>query len=157
MEPGQSGEEGNEIPRRCAWLLRQLRAGRGRILRTSGSRIPSRPYRWERGSGPWLPTSVPKSRGCSKRNMSANSLHAALSQRRCAGEMLDAAYWKKGCSSLGKLRYCVLLGIGTSNRAMFDGPKGSGASRPRRWMIPRTCLKTRRNGLWRARVICHPI
>jgi uncharacterized protein (DUF2252 family) len=27
-------------------------------------------------------------------------------------EMLDAAYWKKGCSSLGKLRYCVLLGIG---------------------------------------------
>lgn len=27
-------------------------------------------------------------------------------------EILDAAYWKKGCSSLGKLRYCVLLGIG---------------------------------------------
>ena len=27
-------------------------------------------------------------------------------------EMLDAAYWKKGCSSLGKLRYCVLLGVG---------------------------------------------
>jgi uncharacterized protein (DUF2252 family) len=27
-------------------------------------------------------------------------------------EMLDAAFWKKGCSSLGKLRYCVLLGIG---------------------------------------------
>ncbi|MGH6836522.1 MAG: DUF2252 family protein [Methylocella sp.] len=26
--------------------------------------------------------------------------------------MLDAAYWKKGCSSLGKLRYCVLLGVG---------------------------------------------
>jgi uncharacterized protein (DUF2252 family) len=27
-------------------------------------------------------------------------------------DMLDAAYWKKGCSSLGKLRYCVLLGVG---------------------------------------------
>lgn len=26
--------------------------------------------------------------------------------------MLDAAFWKKGCSSLGKLRYCVLLGVG---------------------------------------------
>ena len=26
--------------------------------------------------------------------------------------MLDAVYWKKGCSSLGKLRYCVLLGVG---------------------------------------------
>jgi uncharacterized protein (DUF2252 family) len=27
-------------------------------------------------------------------------------------DMLDAAYWKKGCSSLGKLRYCVLLSVG---------------------------------------------
>lgn len=27
-------------------------------------------------------------------------------------EVLDAAYWVKGCSSLGKLRYAVLLGIG---------------------------------------------
>ena len=27
-------------------------------------------------------------------------------------EVLDAAYWMKGCSSLGKLRYAVLLGIG---------------------------------------------
>jgi uncharacterized protein (DUF2252 family) len=27
-------------------------------------------------------------------------------------DILDAAYWKKGCSSLGKLRYCVLLGVG---------------------------------------------
>jgi uncharacterized protein (DUF2252 family) len=27
-------------------------------------------------------------------------------------DMLEAAYWKKGCSSLGKLRYCVLLGVG---------------------------------------------
>jgi uncharacterized protein (DUF2252 family) len=26
--------------------------------------------------------------------------------------MLDAAYWVKGCSSLGRLRYAVLLGVG---------------------------------------------
>ena len=25
--------------------------------------------------------------------------------------IIDAAYWKKGCSSLGRLRYCVLLGV----------------------------------------------
>ena len=31
-------------------------------------------------------------------------------------EVLDAAYWMKGCSSLGKLRYAVLLGI--------DGKRG---------------------------------
>jgi uncharacterized protein (DUF2252 family) len=27
-------------------------------------------------------------------------------------KVLDAAYWRKGCSSLGRLRYAVLLGIG---------------------------------------------
>jgi uncharacterized protein (DUF2252 family) len=27
-------------------------------------------------------------------------------------EVLDAAYWMKGCSSLGRLRYAVLLGLG---------------------------------------------
>jgi uncharacterized protein (DUF2252 family) len=27
-------------------------------------------------------------------------------------EVLDAAYWVKGCSSLGRLRYAVLVGIG---------------------------------------------
>ena len=28
-------------------------------------------------------------------------------------EILDAAYWMKGCSSLGRLRYAVLLGLGS--------------------------------------------
>jgi uncharacterized protein (DUF2252 family) len=31
--------------------------------------------------------------------------------------MLDAAYWVKGCSSLGRLRYAVLAGIGKNARA----------------------------------------
>jgi len=34
-------------------------------------------------------------------------------------EVLDAAYWMKGCSSLGRLRYAVLLGVG-SNRGKND-------------------------------------
>jgi uncharacterized protein (DUF2252 family) len=29
--------------------------------------------------------------------------------------VLDAAYWMKGCSSLGRLRYAVLLGVGSKN------------------------------------------
>lgn len=33
--------------------------------------------------------------------------------------VLDAAYWRKGCSSLGKLRYAVLLGV----RARADAPE----------------------------------
>ena len=36
----------------------------------------------------------------------------ALAKDNAPVDMLDAAYWKKGCSSLGKLRYCVLLRIG---------------------------------------------
>jgi uncharacterized protein (DUF2252 family) len=30
-------------------------------------------------------------------------------------EVLDAAYWVKGCSSLGRLRFAVLLGVGKSH------------------------------------------
>jgi uncharacterized protein (DUF2252 family) len=31
-------------------------------------------------------------------------------------EIVDAAYWMKGCSSLGRLRYAVLVGIGKGGR-----------------------------------------
>jgi uncharacterized protein (DUF2252 family) len=31
-------------------------------------------------------------------------------------EVLDAAYWMKGCSSLGRLRFAVLLGVGTGKK-----------------------------------------
>jgi uncharacterized protein (DUF2252 family) len=31
-------------------------------------------------------------------------------------EMLDAAYWMKGCSSLGLLRFAVLLGVGSGKK-----------------------------------------
>lgn len=31
-------------------------------------------------------------------------------------EVLDAAYWMKGCSSLGRLRFAVLLGVGKHHR-----------------------------------------
>ena len=34
-------------------------------------------------------------------------------------EVLDAAYWMKGCSSLGRLRYAVLLGVGKKKRQRF--------------------------------------
>jgi uncharacterized protein (DUF2252 family) len=33
-------------------------------------------------------------------------------------ELLDAAYWRKGCSSLGSLRFCVLLGVGEKKRQL---------------------------------------
>ena len=33
--------------------------------------------------------------------------------------MLDAAYWRKGCSSLGRLRYAVLVAIGKKSNRRF--------------------------------------
>ena len=34
--------------------------------------------------------------------------------------VLDAAYWMKGCSSLGRLRFAVLLGIGKKRRQSYS-------------------------------------
>jgi uncharacterized protein (DUF2252 family) len=48
--------------------------------------------------------------------------------------VLDAAYWMKGCSSLGRLRYAVLAGIGKNNCegfAMIDIKEAVKAAAPR--------------------------
>jgi uncharacterized protein (DUF2252 family) len=49
-------------------------------------------------------------------------------------ELLDAAYWVKGCSSLGRLRYAALLRIGTgkgSSLCLIDIKEGAAAAAPR--------------------------
>jgi uncharacterized protein (DUF2252 family) len=49
-------------------------------------------------------------------------------------EVLDAAYWMKGCSSLGLLRFAVLLGIGTGKKrdmALMDIKEAVTAAAPR--------------------------
>jgi uncharacterized protein (DUF2252 family) len=49
-------------------------------------------------------------------------------------EVLDAAYWMKGCSSLGLLRYAVLLGIWTGKKrdlALMDIKEAVVAAAPR--------------------------
>jgi uncharacterized protein (DUF2252 family) len=33
--------------------------------------------------------------------------------------LIDAAYWMKGCSSLGRLRYAVLIGVGSKKNAEY--------------------------------------
>ncbi len=56
--------------------------------------------------------------------------------------VLDAAYWMKGCSSLGRLRYAVLLGVGAKKDREFclvdikeavraAAPAAKGADMPR--------------------------
>jgi uncharacterized protein (DUF2252 family) len=49
-------------------------------------------------------------------------------------EMLDAAYWMKGCSSLGRLRYAVLMGVGGKKHRRFhllDIKEATAAAAPR--------------------------
>jgi uncharacterized protein (DUF2252 family) len=49
-------------------------------------------------------------------------------------ELVDAAYWMKGCSSLGLLRYAVLLGIGSGKKydiALMDIKEAVAAAAPR--------------------------
>jgi uncharacterized protein (DUF2252 family) len=49
-------------------------------------------------------------------------------------EVLDAAYWVKGCSSLGRLRVAVVLGIGKKEKQNFclmDVKEAIGAAAPR--------------------------
>jgi uncharacterized protein (DUF2252 family) len=50
-------------------------------------------------------------------------------------EVLDAAYWVKGCSSLGRLRYAVLIGIGRQSKrdryCLFDIKEAVNAVAPR--------------------------
>ena len=48
-------------------------------------------------------------------------------------EVLDAAYWVKGCSSLGNLRYSVLLGVGGKDRelCLMDIKEAVQAAAPR--------------------------
>ena len=49
-------------------------------------------------------------------------------------KLLDAAYWMKGCSSLGRLRYAVLLGVGTGKQKQYcliDLKEATSAAAPR--------------------------
>jgi uncharacterized protein (DUF2252 family) len=49
-------------------------------------------------------------------------------------EVVDAAYWMKGCSSLGLQRYAVLLGIGSGRKrelALMDVKEAIAAAAPR--------------------------
>jgi uncharacterized protein (DUF2252 family) len=51
----------------------------------------------------------------------ARKLITSLKQRDDDAKVrvLDAAYWMKGCSSLGRLRYAVLLGVGPKKEKQF--------------------------------------
>ncbi len=58
-------------------------------------------------------------------------------------KVLDAAYWMKGCSSLGRLRYAVLVGVGKRHAdgfSLVDIKEATAAASPRyrRAVMPHT-------------------
>ena len=78
----------------------------------SASRISSRAFRSASVSGRSTKASAARSttlfetaRDCAARHRAAQDADEA------DVDVLDAAYWVKGCSSLGRLRYAVLLDI----------------------------------------------
>jgi uncharacterized protein (DUF2252 family) len=64
------------------------------------------------------------------------TLTTSLKGRKTSSKIsvLDAAYWMKGCSSLGRVRYAVLVGIGKNNQdgfALVDVKEAAKAAAPR--------------------------
>ena len=77
-----------------------------------------------------------------------------------AVEVADAAYWMKGCSSLGLLRFAVLLAIGSGkkrNMALMDVKEAVAAAAPRYTRLDRKYLTIRASASSKARCICHHI
>lgn len=73
----------------------------------------------------------------------ARKLVTALRSRKndAPVEVLDAAYWMKGCSSLGRLRFAVLLGVGKNHRkkgglCLIDIKEAVQAAAPHRSSAP---------------------
>jgi len=65
-------------------------------------------------------------------------------------EVLDAAYWVKGCSSLGRLRYAVLLRVGGDDYCLIDIKEAVYAAAIRTWACHATM-----QGVWlKARAKC---
>jgi uncharacterized protein (DUF2252 family) len=82
---------------------------------------------------------VPEERKALSEMFANESIKATLTSLRGRAkddpiELLDAAYWMKGCSSLGRLRYAALLRIGkgkNSSLCLVDVKEGVNAAAPR--------------------------
>jgi uncharacterized protein (DUF2252 family) len=113
MEPGPTGEEGDEVPETMRVAVKTATRRSWRHL--ANERIENTKPTIPLGQRFWPLAADERSeitRLFEKEHV--RQLATMLRSRKddAPVEMLDAAYWKKGCSSLGKLRYCVLLRVG---------------------------------------------
>jgi uncharacterized protein (DUF2252 family) len=113
MEPGQTGDEGDEVPDAMRVAVKTARRRSWQHL--AKERIKNTKPIIPLGKRFW-PLAVEERSEITHlfEKEHVRQLATMLRSRKdnAPVEMLDAAYWRKGCSSLGKLRYCVLLGVG---------------------------------------------
>jgi len=84
-------------------------------------------------------TLAPEERNALREMFASESVHPALASLRSRAkddpvELVDAAYWMKGCSSLGRLRYAALLRVGgrkDSSLCLVDVKEAVTAAAPR--------------------------
>jgi len=113
MEPGQTGEEGDDIPEAMRAAVKTARRRSWQHL--AKERIENIKPTIPLGKRFWPLATDERSeitRLFEKDHVRQLATMLRSRKDNAPVDMLDAAYWKKGCSSLGKLRYCVLLGVG---------------------------------------------
>ena len=113
MEPGQTGEDGDDIPEAMRVAVKTARRRSWHHL--AKERIENIKPTIPLGKRFWPLATDERSeitRLFEKDHVRQLATMLRSRKDNAPVEILDAAYWKKGCSSLGKLRYCVLLGVG---------------------------------------------
>jgi uncharacterized protein (DUF2252 family) len=124
-----SREEDEDLPSAVHLAMVRRRAGRGSNLRKSASKTPSRAF--------WPITAAEKK--AIEKLFEIGHVHGLATMLRSRDDdapvvLLDAAYWMKGCSSLGLLRFAVLLGIGKKKDrklCLMDVKEAAKAAAPR--------------------------
>jgi uncharacterized protein (DUF2252 family) len=122
----QASLEGHAISKRIAEPVREIlkRSLKRRWRQLAEERIEDVRPEIPRGKRFWS-LSKTEEREIEKTMRSEKVAHLITSlQKRDENDrirVLDAAYWVKGCSSLGRLRYAVLLGIGKPKHYRENG------------------------------------
>ncbi len=113
MEPGATGDEGEEVPEEMRVAVKTARRRSWQHL--AKERIANTKPTIPLGKRFWPLAAEERSeitRLFEKEHVRQLATMLRSRQDDAPVDMLDAAYWRKGCSSLGKIRYCALLGVG---------------------------------------------
>ena len=131
----ETDKDKSHRPKSIQALLAQSTRRRGRHL--AEERLDTVKPTIPLGKRFWALT--PEERNALSLMFASDSIRPTLASLRGRGkdepiELFDAAYWMKGCSSLGRLRYAALIGIGdgkSSSVCLVDVKEAVTAAAPR--------------------------